>query len=319
MNLRTRSLHAFGVLARVRSYTLAAQALGLTQSALSKQVKELEAQVGVRLFDRTTRAVTLTPEGRELLGNTDRMLEQLDRSVRHVRGMAAGRTGRLRLAAPPNISATLLPPALAAFMRANPDVEITCHDCATADIIRRLMTEDAEVAILPLLPGEAPPPGLTLLPLLARTEHLSVAFAPGHALERARRITWEMLRAHTLIQLRPGATALRSFEMVAAQQKVALPVRFHVSFINTALGMAAAGVGAVVFPHDVVAAVIGHQLLYRRIAGTAIQRRFGLLHLADRSLSGPARAFAAHLRAHLRSGGASAQRSALRNLSAEAS
>lgn len=307
MNLRIRSLRAFGVLARIHNYTLAAQALGLTQSALSKQVKELEAQVGVRLVDRTTRTVTLTPEGHEFLADIDLLLEQFDRSLRHIRGMAAGRTGRLRVAAPPNISATWLPPALSAFMRANPDVEITCHDCSSADIVLRLMAEDAEVAVTTLLPGESPPPGLTFAPLLVRTDYLSAAFIPGHPLERARRVTWDMLRVHTLVQLRPGATALRSFEAVAARHRATLPVHFEVSFINTALGMAAAGVGVVVLPHDAVAAAADHRLVCRRIEGTAIQRRLGLLHLANRNLSGPARAFAAHLRRHLRTGKTSTQ------------
>lgn len=299
MNLRTRSLHAFAVIARARSYTLAAEVLGITQSALSKQIKELETQVGVRLFDRTTRSVMLTPEGREFLGRTEKIMEQVEHSVRHVRGMAAGQAGRLLLAAPPHTSATMVPPALAAFARENPEVEIVCHDCSTTEIVRRLMAEDIEVAVLMLLPGESPPPGLALFPLMARTEHLSVAFRPGHPLEQSRRVTWESLRAHTLIQLRTGSTALRSFDLVSARQKVALPVRFEVSFINTALGMAAAGLGAVVMTHEAITTAAGHNLHHRRIAGTAIHRRFGLLHLADRSLSGPARAFAEHLRAQL--------------------
>ena len=98
MEVSTRQLRAFRLVAQHRNFTRAAEALFITPSGLSVLIRELENRVGFRLFDRTTRHVDLTPHGLELLAIIQRSLEELDAGIANI-GRSAKRSGQsIRLA-----------------------------------------------------------------------------------------------------------------------------------------------------------------------------------------------------------------------------
>ena len=117
-----RSLRAFCVAARRRSFKAAADELFLTPSAVSHQMKELEDALGVRLFERKTRALELTTAGHTLLAEVEPLLGALDRSLTQV-ARRAGRA-RLRVLLPPFFASELFIPRLAGFCSAHPDIDI---------------------------------------------------------------------------------------------------------------------------------------------------------------------------------------------------
>src|SRR4249920_1736050 len=124
MNLTLRQLHAFCAVAELGSFTAAAGKLHLTQSALSVLVRELEHQLGTRVFDRHTRRVLLTEAGAELLPRAARVLAELEQAVAEVGALRDKRRGRLRLAMPQLMASTLGARAIAAFHAQHPDVTI---------------------------------------------------------------------------------------------------------------------------------------------------------------------------------------------------
>jgi LysR family glycine cleavage system transcriptional activator len=144
-----RNLRAFCVAARRRSFKSAADELFLTPSAVSHQMKELEAALGVRLFERKTRALDLTSAGHTLLDEVEPLLRALDRSLTQV----ARRSGRvrLRLLLPPFFASELFIPRLGSFCAAHPDIDIQMD---TRDPRPAIHPPTADVSVL--LSEEAP-------------------------------------------------------------------------------------------------------------------------------------------------------------------
>ena len=116
------------MVARFSSFTRAADLLHLTQPALTVQIRQLEQALGVKLFDRSTRAVELTRTGRELLPVLERLLGEFDAVVVSTREMATMRYGTVRIAALPSVAATVLPPLIARFKQRHPHIRITVRD-----------------------------------------------------------------------------------------------------------------------------------------------------------------------------------------------
>jgi LysR family glycine cleavage system transcriptional activator len=144
-------LRGFESAARLLSFTLAAEELHLTQSAISRQVAALEADLGLRLFVRKTRALILTSAGERLMRSTQQVLGGLDRTVGEIRGRSA--TPRVVLTTYPSFASLWLVPRLAAFQRANPGIELRID----ADNRRLdLEGEDVDIALRRCPPRDAP-------------------------------------------------------------------------------------------------------------------------------------------------------------------
>src|SRR5690349_9251362 len=117
-----RNLRAFCIAARHCSFKVAADELFLTPSAVSHQMKELEDSLGVRLFERKTRALELTTAGHTLFDEVEPLLAALDRSVTQVARRGSRR--RLRVLAPPFFASELLVPRLSSFCSTYPNIDI---------------------------------------------------------------------------------------------------------------------------------------------------------------------------------------------------
>src|SRR5262245_20572117 len=124
INLTTRELNAFLTLAELRNFTRAAARCHLSQPAFSALVRALEDSLGARLFDRTTRSVELTAEGRVLIEPARRLLRDAEAALADVRDHAARRRGRVAIALLPSLAAGWLPPLLAKFHHTYPGIEI---------------------------------------------------------------------------------------------------------------------------------------------------------------------------------------------------
>jgi DNA-binding transcriptional LysR family regulator len=122
MEVTTKQLRAFRLVAQHRNFTRAAAALFITPSGLSVLVKELESRVGFRLFDRTTRHVDLTSHGTQLLAVIQRSLEELDAGIANIARSAKTAHQQISLGTTPLVAANILPPAMREFRKQRPDV-----------------------------------------------------------------------------------------------------------------------------------------------------------------------------------------------------
>ncbi|MFI9812022.1 LysR family transcriptional regulator [Saccharothrix variisporea] len=147
------------------TFTSAAEALGYTQSAVSRQVAALEAAAGVPLFERTARGVRLTAAGHLLRRHADTVLDQLDAARRDLDGVRGSR-GRLRVGAFPTAVAALVPRAIATYRAAHPGSEVVLREGLTPTHLRRLRARTVDVAVVATSPDVPAEEGLAFEPLL---------------------------------------------------------------------------------------------------------------------------------------------------------
>src|SRR5512142_948196 len=121
-NLDVVRLRIFREVVAGGSFTAAAGALGITQPAVSQQIAKLEQEIGAPLLDRSGRGVRLTRPGQVLLGHTERILDQLTQAGRELAAAIEHGGEELRMVAFPSAAATVVPPVVAAFRRAAPQV-----------------------------------------------------------------------------------------------------------------------------------------------------------------------------------------------------
>lgn len=288
MNITLRQLQAFLAVAELGSFTRAAGRLHLTQSALSVLVAELERSLRLRLLDRTTRRVELTEAGTQFLASAAKAVADLDHAVRHAHQLADRQHGRVTIAAPPLLAATLLPDVIARHRAAFPGIEVNLIDVATDQIIARLRAGETDLAL-----GTFPPD----LDGIARTRLMRdwlVALCPrAHPLARARTISWKTLSAHPVITLtrESGIRLLAEQSWLAAG--VAIRPAFEVTQVTTAAALAEAGLGVAVLP--AYATAIATTGVARPLSEPAVEREIALIHLRWRTLSPAALSFSAFL------------------------
>lgn len=296
-DIGSRELLAFSTLARMNSYTLASSALGMTQSSLSKKIKELEAKLQVRLFDRTTRMVQITPEGQEFLRHATRFLEQMERSLEDVRARAAGARGRLSIATGPHMSGNMLPPVIAEFAARHPEVDIVLYDSQSRETLSHILSEQAEIGITVRPIDMIDHPQLDYQRVVERNVPLMAVMHRSHPLATQADLTLDNLRDERVLLLRHSSAAAQLVETALAESGTSFDRIFEVSLIDTALGLAASAYGIAILPGYVSSRHREDILAYRPIRETSVRFHIALQFLRGRSLSGPARSFARYLQA----------------------
>lgn len=183
--VETELLRVFRTVARYGSITAAAASLRYTQSAVSRQIAALEAEVGARVFDRLPRGVALTEEGRTLLPHAEAILERFAAARRDLDDLHGLGTGRLRVGAFPTAIAALVPQALMSFRSAYPGIALSLVEGLTPALLERLVAGAADVAVVSSSPaGSLDAARFDLHHLL--DERLLVAVSRGHRLARRR-------------------------------------------------------------------------------------------------------------------------------------
>jgi DNA-binding transcriptional LysR family regulator len=266
MNVTLRQLRALLALARSGSFTQAAAALHLTQSALSGQIKELELALGVRLVDRTTRSAELTAVGREFVPLVQQTLADLEHALASVDDLKALRKGVVRIAAPQLMACTLLPEVIAGYSACHPDVQVRLTDCAVEQVQALVAAGSVDLGIGPERPAGAELAAQPLfeLPFMA-------VFPQGHGLQHLPRISWSDVVDYPFIALQGQFT-----ERLALDLQVALRPSQEVAFMSTALSLVRAGQGVTACLPYATSLVRLYQLQMRPLHGPELRRKFQL-------------------------------------------
>ncbi len=136
--MELRHLRYFVVVAEEQNVTRASERLHVSQSPLSRQIRDLEEELGVQLFRRTAKSLALTEPGKLFLNEARAVLLRADKAVQAVRAVAAGQRGQLRVGYAPSLTVELLPNVLRAFETECPGVRVTLHDLSTEECVQRL-------------------------------------------------------------------------------------------------------------------------------------------------------------------------------------
>ena len=191
--LDVRRMRVLREVAAKGSFSAAAESLSYTQSAISQQIAALEREAGTTLVERGARGVRLTDAGRALVEHTDVILARLADAEAELDAIAGLRAGRVRLVAFPSAGATIIPPAIARFRAAHPEVDLQLIAGEPEDGIALVRSGEADVALGVETPTAATPvpDGLRIEPLL--DDHMYAVLPVDHRLARRRRVRLEDL------------------------------------------------------------------------------------------------------------------------------
>src|SRR2546427_6966919 len=276
--MELRHLRYFLAVGEALNFTRAAAQLRVAQPALSRQVQDLEDEIGVDLLRRSPRGVTLTAEGKLFLDEVRELLKRADESVEKVRALARGEYGELRVGYAPSPTVEVLPPALAAFQKAVPRVKLLLHDLSSDELITGLRDASLELAIMVEPIGEQTA-GIEFELLL--TYPLCVAITAAHPFARLKSIPLEKLAAEPLIGLRrkdyPEYYDFldRIFAPIHAKPRIAVECDSASSLITEV----EAGRG-IALANPSFKLVAGKRLLYRPVTGTTEVASVGIARAA---------------------------------------
>lgn len=243
MNISSRQLAVFLEISRLQSFARAAELVHLSPSGISMLVKELEQQVGARLFERTTRALKLTEAGRQLQPVAERIVQELRDLQAVVQGSEAIARQRLAIAATPTVSASLLPGVLGEFAQSHPQVHVNLADTDVAEVRRRVLDGSADLGL-----GFFVKPAVGLLRQPLCKFRLMLISPPGSSSGLLPSKPWSALSRLPLVSLPPDNPIQAVIEKHLAQIGVPARERLFVNLIGTILAMVRSGRGHAVIP-----------------------------------------------------------------------
>ncbi|MCE0523302.1 MAG: LysR substrate-binding domain-containing protein [Methylacidiphilales bacterium] len=196
--MELRHLRYFVVVAEEQNVTRAAERLHVSQPPLSRQIRDLEEELGVGLFQRTAKSLALTEAGKIFLVEARAVLLRAEKAVQTVRAVASGERGQLRVGYAPSLTVELLPAALRLFEKKCPGVHVTLHDLSTEECVQRLTARKLDVA-LTVRPSESSMRGLGFVRL--KTYPICCAIAMTHPLARKRSLRVAQLKQERFVVL----------------------------------------------------------------------------------------------------------------------
>lgn len=292
MEFTSRQLRAFHLVAAHRNFTRAAEAMYITPSGLSVLIRELERQLGFRLFDRTTRQVVLTVQGRELLAITQPALTALDDGMSRIEQAANRKNRRITVGTTPWLAAHVLPSAIREFRDRHPGLQIHLFDGNLSALARRVEANklDFALGIFDRILGMRRVPFFRFSLMLARPDD-------GRPV-RSQSSSWADLEGETLISL----TRDYPYEQLAQKQLEKMGVACRsgqtVNGLDTQIGLVEAGLGVAVIPSFGVMATQNRKVRITKL-DPPVTLDFYEISSRGRKLPSEASEFSAFLKTHL--------------------
>lgn len=298
----SRQLRAFLLVAQHRSFTRAAGALFITPSGLSLLIRELENQLGVRLFDRTTRHVALTPSGSELLAVAQRNLHELDSTMSRVGRSLIEIGPSLSLGAPPSVAGGVLAHAIKEFRLRQPTLRFRLFDSDTATTMQKVESGELDMGLGVFFKHS---PGIRRIPLF-RFSLMLIRANTSHT--RRTTITWSALKGEKLVSLQPSLPLQQLVDKHLAKAGVVYQPALVLNYLNTQIAMVEAGEGIAVVPSFALPECQNRGVVMSRLINPVVHLDFYQIRHGGRKLPPVAEEFTSFLQSYIarwarRSGG----------------
>ena len=295
IDFTSRQLRAFLLVAQHRSFSRAAGTLFVTPSGLSLMIRELETQLGVRLFDRTTRHVALTPTGTELLAVAQRTLQELAIAMSRV-GRSGGETVvSLSVGAPPLVMASVLAPAIQEFRSHRPELRFQLFDGDSASVMQKVQSGALDAGVGVFFKHLT---GVRRAPLFRFS--LMVIRAEGG--QQSRRATaWPALKGEQIISLPSSIPLQQLVDRHLAKAGVAYRPHLTVNYLNTQIAMVEAGQGVAIIPSYGLPACRTRKLVLSRLVNPVVPLDFSEIRRGGRKLPTVADDFTSFLQSYIAS------------------
>ncbi|MBK3394646.1 LysR family transcriptional regulator [Psychrobacter sp. Sarcosine-02u-2] len=301
MNISIRQLSAFISVADNGSFTRASEQMHLTQSAVSGLIKELESSLGIVLFDRTTRQLSLSVVGHHLLPQARRILNEMQLFENEASSLTSLAQGQVRLAVS-QFAASSMPAVIAQFAKAYPDISVSLLDCSAENVLEHIQNIEVDLGV-GTERGFTEPDDDISADLLYQLP-FCVVMPDNHALAQKSEVIWQDLVDTPLITLQgpfiEQVTAELDEEIASHIQQA----RYKVNFMSTALEMTRQGFGITLclpYMPEVIDWVSANGLQMRPLAQPVKMRRFFIYQRSSRALSPASIAFKQFLQTYFAS------------------
>lgn len=277
------NLNAFITVAELGGFSVAAERLHLTQPAVSKRIAGLEQQLGVRLFDRLGREISLTEAGRALLPRAYQILNALDDTRRALTNLSGEVSGRLTLATSHHIGLHRLPALLRRFTHSHPDVALDIQFLDSEVAYEQVVHGHSELAVITLAPHTEPP-------IAARAvwdDPLDFVAAPEHPLARAQQISLADIAAYPAVFPGDNTFTHHIVRRLFEGQRLSPNIAMSTNYLETIKMMVSIGLAWSVLPRTMLDA----QVVRLPLPGIQLTRQLGYIHHQEGTLSNAAQAF----------------------------
>lgn len=294
--MELRQLHYFVHVARKQHVTHAAEEMHVAQSAVSRQIRLLEQELGVDLFVPVGRNVQLTPAGKLFYARVERILADLDNAVLEIRELIDPEAGEIRLGFPHSHGVSLIPTVVGLFHRLYPNVKFSFSQGKYDVLIQDVLNNEIDLAFISPFPDDHPDLGGEVV----LTERLFAVVPQGHPLAGASEIRLDMLKDEPFVLFKEGYS-LRTIVMDACARAGFMPkIEFEGEETDTIRGLVAAGMGVSLLPEMALAG--SGVLMPAKVAvnDPPVSRTIGLIHRAGHKLPNVADTFRRFLLDHFR-------------------
>lgn len=293
-NITIKQLRAFITVARERNFTRAASLLGLSQSALTIAIRQLEQEIRLRLFDRSTRSVQLTAHASAFLPVAERLLDDLSRALDDLDAVAARQKGTVSVAASASFLCSILAPTVAALARQYPGIRVRLLN-TPEHLARRVLEEEIDFGIASIRQ-----PVQTLESHLLLEDRFGIVCPARHplALKRAA-LDWSDLRKQPLVGMAAGTSIREILERDDTAAEVLENPACEASSVFALGALISNGMGLAVLPALSARPILTKNLVFRPLQRPVKKRELFLIKRRGRSLSPAATAVTGLMMAEL--------------------
>lgn len=279
-NLELRQLQYFLKVARIQHVTQAAEELHIAQSAVSRQIHQLEEELGVPLFVQKGRNLQLTPAGKLFQERIETVMEELDRSVREVQEFLNPDTGEIRIGFPHSLGINLLPAIVSCFREERPGVKFRLRQGTYGSLIRDLLKRDIDLAFISPFPKDHEEVDGELL----LTEELHAILPVQHPLAARTSIALAELSEDSFVMF-SDAYSLRGIVLAACTEAGFTPnIEFEGEETDTIRGLVAAGLGVSLLPEMALTESLPLQPVTVKLSHPTVTRTVGIIYRTGEAL-----------------------------------
>lgn len=295
INVTPQQLKAFLRVADTGSFSEAAVQLALSQPALSRTIRVIEESLGVRLFDRDTRNVALTPAGQELRPIALRIVREFDTSFSEFARFVSGRRGRVVIATLPSMAAVLLPGAVARFRDTRPDVDFQILDAHSGSVQSAVAEGLAEIGLT-----AQPSPDHDLVYHSLLSDEFGLVSRRDDVLAGRRAVSWSVFADRPFVAMSSGSSVRAITDAAFLHCGMAVAPLFECGFLATARALVDAGLGITALPGLTVPLMAETGLVWTPLVDPVLRRSLGVVRRAGATLAPATRDFIKHLQMEVR-------------------
>ncbi|MCM3626802.1 LysR family transcriptional regulator [Paenibacillus glycanilyticus] len=278
--MEIRQMRYFVEVAKREHVTEAANVLHVAQSSVSRQLAQLESELGVDLFIRKGRRVKLTPIGKILLQRVEQMLNMMNEAEREVKEYLDPEKGVVRIAFPISLAAHVLPKAIYAFRKRYPEAKFQMRQALYHDLVDGVMNGEYNLAMIAPLPSE----DKHIKQKLLFKEQIVSLLPVHHPLANRPSIQLSEIRNESFVTL-PEGTIFREIVLKACSEIGFTPhIAFEGDDIDALKGLVSAGLGIALMPEVTLVESIPQSTVKVPLADPAVTRSIGIICPAERKL-----------------------------------